>query len=301
MRNCCRRARLAIPLALLAITAAAGCRRAPPVREFTVIGQIVALDRSTSYVTLRHEDIKGFMPGMTMPFAVKDSSLLDGRVAGDLVSATLAVQNTEAWLTRLTRTGTAPLPPAANRPVPGLAPGDRVSDQAFVDQDGAPLTMAWADGHVTVLTFIYTRCPLPDFCPAIDRRFVEVQGAIKGASGASGLPAVALAKARIGSVRLLSISIDPTFDRPAVLKAQARKLGADPAIWRFATAPLAEMAAFGRQFGLDVRQTGGAPSDIEHNLRTVVLDRDRRIVEMRTGSNWTAAELLTTVRRVAGQ
>lgn len=285
-----------MPLVLLVMTAAAACRKAPPIREFTVVGQIVAIDRTTNYVTLRHEDINGFMPGMTMPFAVKDRSLLDGRVPGDLVTATLAVQNIDAWLTRLTRTGSAPLPAAADRPVPGLAAGDRVPDQTFVDQDGAPLSMAWADGHVTVMTFIYTRCPLPDFCPAIDRRFVELQAAI---TRASGLPAGALAKS--GGVRLLSISIDPAFDRPAVLNAHARKLGADPAVWRFATAPVAEMAAFGRQFGLDVRQTGDAPRDIEHNLRTVVLDRERRVVETRTGSQWTAADLLATLRRVAGQ
>ena len=99
---------------------------------------------------------------------------------------------------------------------------------------------------------------------------------------------------------LLSVSIDPAFDRPAVLNAHAKKLGADPRLWRFVTAPHAELAAFGRQFGLDVRQTGSAPADIEHNLRTVVLDRNRRIVETRTGTGWTAADLLTTLRTVAG-
>ena len=101
-----------MPLVLLAAFA---CRKAPPIREFTVVGQIVAIDRSTSYVTLRHEDIKGFMPGMTMPFAVKDPALLEGRVPGDLVTATLNVQNTDAWISRLTRTGSAPLPVAAGR------------------------------------------------------------------------------------------------------------------------------------------------------------------------------------------
>ena len=168
-----RRAAQLVPLVLLATLA---CRKAPPIREFTVVGQIVAIDRTTSYVTLRHEDIKGFMPGMTMPFAVKDPAVLASRVPGDLVTGTLNVQNTDAWISRLTRTGSAPLPVAA--PVRGLAPGGRIADQAFVDQDGAPLTMAWTDGHVAVVTFIYTRCPLSDFCPTIDRRLREVQGEI---------------------------------------------------------------------------------------------------------------------------
>jgi protein SCO1/2 len=286
-----RQARLAIPLVPLALLAAVACRKAPPVREFAVVGQVVAIDSSTNYVTLRHEDIKGFMPGMTMPFAVKDPALLEGKVPGDLVAATLQVQNTDAWITRLTKTGSAPLPPRAETPVPGLAPGDRVPDQTFVDQGGGRLTMEWGDGHVAVVTFIYTRCPFQDFCPAIDRRFVELQDAIKGASGSSG---------SLADVRLLSVSIDPAFDRPAVLKAHASKLGADPKVWRFVTAPPAEITAFGRQFGLDVRQSGPAPADIEHNLRTVVLDRNRRIVETRTGSDWTAADLLARLRTVAG-
>ncbi len=151
--------------------------------------------------------------------------------------------------------------------------------------------MAWTDGHVAVVTFIYTRCPFPDFCPAIDRRFVELQEVDQRRFGSSG---------SLADVRLLSVSIDPAFDRPAVLNAHAKKLGADPKVWRFVTAPPAEIAAFGRQFGLDVRQTGPAPADIEHNLRTVVLDRNRRIVETRTGSGWTAADLLATLRTVAG-
>jgi protein SCO1 len=291
MCSCRRLARLAILLSPLALLAAVACRKAPPVREFAVVGQVVAIDRSTNYVTLRHEDIKGFMPGMTMPFAVKDPALLEGKVPGDLVAATLQVQDTDAWITRLTKTGSAPLPPRAEAPMPGLAPGDRAPDQAFVDQGGRRLTMEWADGHIAVVTFIYTRCPFQDFCPAIDRRFVELQDAIKSASGSSG---------SLADVRLLSVSIDPAFDQPAVLQAHASKLGADPKVWRFVTAPPAEIAAFGRQFGLDVRQTSPAPADIVHNLRTVVLDRKRRIVENRTGSDWTAADLLARLRTVAG-
>src|SRR6187402_1735142 len=140
MRRSHRSLRLAIPLVLLLLPAAVACRKAPPIREFTVVGQIVAIDHTTNYVTLRHEDIKGFMPGMTMPFAVKDPSLLASRVPGELVTATLSVQNTDAWITRLTRTGAAPLPAASEGPL-GLAPGDGVANQTFVDQDDQRLTM----------------------------------------------------------------------------------------------------------------------------------------------------------------
>ena len=96
------------------------------------------------------------------------------------------------------------------------------------------------------------------------------------------------------------MTIDPEFDTPQVLAAHAAKLEAQPRIWRFVTGPVDEIAAFGHQFGLDVRKSGTGAADIEHNLRTIILDRDRRIVEMLTGSTWTASELIDKVRAAAG-
>ena len=258
----------------LVVVALGGCRKGPPIREYTLIGQITEINRTAGFVTVRHQDIKGFMPGMTMPFAVRDASLLDGRKPGDLIEATLNVQDTEAWITRLTKTGDAPLPAATDLPVPGLAPGDRVPDQAFVGDDGKPLTTAWLDGHVSVISFVYTRCPLPEFCPAVDARFRQLQTSV----GPRG-------------VRLLSVTIDPDFDTPAVLAEHAARVGAERSTWRYVTMAPDAMAAFGRQFGVDVRRSGGGAADIEHNLRTVVLDRERRVVETLTGTRWTAADL----------
>jgi len=260
-------------IALAAITLA-GCQQAPPIREYALIGQITDIDTTTGYITVRHEDIKGFMPGMTMPFAVRDRALLEGRKPGELIEATLNVQNTDAWIVRITKTGEAPLPATAERPVPSLAPGDRVPDATFVGTDGRQLTTAWLDGHPSAITFVYTRCPLPDFCPAIDTRFRQLQKS----AGPRG-------------VRLLSVTIDPDYDTPAVLAGHATRVGADPATWRYVTMDPQAMAAFGRQFGVDVKRSGTSAADLEHNLRTVVLDRDRRIIDVLTGSGWTAADL----------
>lgn len=289
-----RRRRERAGLAVLLALAAGACQRTPPPREYPVVGQIIRIDRTTNHVTIRHEDIKGFMPGMTMPFPVKDPGLLEGREPGDLVEATLLVQDTSAWIGSLRKTGHQALPAASDLPAPGLAPGDHVPDQALTDQDAAPLGLDWLDGHVSVVTFIYTRCPLPDFCPAIDSRFAQLQEVIMGAAGSAG------SRSPLADVRLLSVTIDPAYDTPAVLKAHAAKRGANPAIWRFATTGADRLPAFGRQFGLDVRQTGSAPADIEHNLRTIVLGRDRRIVEMLTGASWSATELAARLRTVAG-
>ncbi len=270
-------------VAILMVTA--GCRAAEPVREYRLVGQILAVDRQTNRVTIRHQDIDGFMPGMTMPFPVRDASLLNGRVAGELVEATLSVQGTDAWVSRLTATGKAPITEPA--PVLGLGPGDRIADAALVDQDGAPMRVADLRGHASVVSFIYTRCPLPEYCPTIEARLGAVQQAIKGTQALAG-------------TRVLAVTLDPTHDTPPVLALHARERHADPAVWRFASGTADAIDGFGRQFGLAVTRTSSEPSGIEHNLRTVILDPDLRIVAMLTGSDWTASEAISALRAAAG-
>jgi protein SCO1/2 len=267
------------------LMAAAGCRAAEPVREYRLVGQILAVDRQTNRVTIRHHDIDGFMPGMTMPFPVRDASLLNGRVAGELVEATLSVQGTDAWVSRLTVTGKAPITEAA--PVLGLGPGDRIADAALVDQDGAPMRVADLRGHAAVVSFIYTRCPLPEYCPTIEARLGAVQQAIKADQALAG-------------TRVLAVTLDPAHDTPPVLALHARERHADPAVWRFASGTADAIDGFGRQFGLAVTRTSSEPSGIEHNLRTVILDPDLRIVAMLTGSDWAPSEAISALRTAAG-
>jgi protein SCO1/2 len=264
---------------------AAGCRPAEPVREYRLVGQILAVDRQMNRVTIRHQDIDGFMPGMTMPFPVRDASLLNGRVAGELVEATLSVQGTDAWVSRLTVTGKAPITEAA--PLLGLGPGDRIADAALVDQDGAPMRVSDLRGHAAVVSFIYTRCPLPEYCPTIEARLGAVQQAITGDPALAG-------------TRILAVTLDPAHDTPPVLAVHARERHADPSVWRFASGTADAIDAFGRQFGLAVTRTSSEPSGIEHNLRTVILAPDLRIVAVLTGSDWPASEAISALRTAAG-
>ena len=161
------------------------------------------------------------MPGMTMPFKVRDERLLAGKAPGDLVTARLMVGPDEAWLAALDKTGSAPLEDAASFPAASFATpvkaGDTPPDATLTDQSGAPLTLAnWRDAAV-VVTFIYLRCPLPQFCPLMDRRFAEVQRLVQDDA------------ALRGRVRLLSVSFDPRNDTPEAMTGHAAKLGADPA------------------------------------------------------------------------
>lgn len=275
--------------ALLSLMVLAACQRAPETREYELSGQILVVRPETSEVLIRHGDIKGFMPGMTMPFKVKDPALLQGRTAGDLVTATLVVAEDSAWLGTLTATGHAPLPDDAPGALPAatgvhvLAPGDAVPDTPLASPEGA-VSLRATRGMATAVTFIYTRCPLPDYCPLMDRRFAEIQRAV------SADPVLNR------RVRLVSISFDPQNDTPARLAEHASALGADPAVWRFATiADPSAIDEFAAAFGVNViREKDGT---ITHNLRTIVIDPDGRVVSVRDGNVWTAGEIVADLTR----
>jgi protein SCO1/2 len=276
-------------LALVAIVVAGvACGKATPSRQYELTGQILEVRSDRNEVVLKHDDIKGFMPGMTMPFKVRPSSLLEGRKSGELITATLVVEDVDAYLSTLTRTGEAPLPegpPPAEAPKT-LQPGDAVPDAALVDQDGAPAFVSSLKGRPYALTFIYTRCPIPDFCPLMDRNFKAVQEAI------TATPA-------LQNARLVSVTLDPAYDTPAVLKPYARRLAADPAVWTFLTGEPKAVAAFGEQFGLYVEHDKSTEINVIHSLRTAVVDPAGRVVTIHNGNTWTPADLIADLTKAA--
>jgi protein SCO1/2 len=271
---------------VLAVTLVACGRSAPEPRQYELQGQILAIRPEAREVTIRHGDIRGFMPGMTMPFTVNDAALLEGKQPGDLVTATLVVGETEAHLSTLTKTGSAPIenPIEVTRTEGAiLMPGDIVPDQLLVDQDGVPTPISSLRGHRVALTFMYVRCPLPDFCPRMDQNFAAVQKTIKSTPD-------------LADVRLVSVSFDPDFDTPAVLKKHAQELGADPAIWKFVTATPEEMDKLTGRFGVHVERDSQKSIDITHNLRTAVIGPDGRVVKVHSGTDWTPAQLVADLK-----
>jgi len=275
-----------VPVAAALLLAGCGGSSEAPSREYELRGQILAVRPERSEVVIKHEDIKGFMPGMTMPFKVKDTSLLDGKQPGDLVAATLVVGEVDAHLRTLDKTGHAALEAAAPPPAPDIRqPGDMLEDGMFVNQDGASVSLSSYRGHRVALTFIYTRCPLPEFCPLMDRHFAAVQKTIASSP-------------ELADVRLVTMTLDPVFDTPAVLKPYAGRRGADPAIWSFLTGEPAEVNKFGSQLGLYVEHNPANAIDITHNLRTVVIDPDGRLVKVHSGNSWTPSELIADLRAI---
>ncbi len=186
-------------------------------------------------------------------------------MAGDLVRATLVVEGPEGYLKAIDRTGHAPLTDPPPRPrVDGLNTGDEIPDVALVDETGATRQMRDWRGRTLAVTFIYTRCPLPDFCPRMDRQFADAQQIVTDD------------EALRGRVQLLSISFDPAYDTPAVLATHAKKVGADPATWNFLTGAQADVESFAALFGVSVMREGSDPgSGVVHNLRTASHRRRR--------------------------
>jgi protein SCO1/2 len=283
--------RLTIVAAVFAFGAA--CARQPEARTYELTGQILVVKPETSEVLVKHEDIPGFMPAMTMPYVVKDPDLLKDRAAGDLITATLAVEPDVAHLTRITKTGSAPLPDDARTTIPAAAgvellkPGDPVPDTALTSQDDTPIALPDFAGSAVAVTFIYTRCPLPQYCPLMDRRFADVQQI------AATDPTLA------GKVRLLSVSFDPKFDRAAVLRQHARTLAADPRVWTFATADEAVVDRLAARFGVNVIRERN--DTITHNLRTAVIAPSGRVTAILDSNAWTAEDLVRELKAALEQ
>jgi protein SCO1/2 len=266
----------------LTILAAASCSRA---REYELRGQVLAVDPARRELTVKHEDIRGFMPGMTMPFKVRDAAALGSRKPGEMIRATLVVEQDEGYLKDISSTGTAPLTAPPPRPrVDILKPGEPIPDTILLDESARARTLADWRGHVLAVTFIYTRCPVPDFCPLVDRRFAEVQ---KAAAADAALRE---------RVRLISITFDPAHDTPAVLAAHARKVGADPAFWSFLTGEREAIEGIAARFGVSIVSDPASAPEIVHNLRTAVVDGRGRLVETLSGNDWAAEKLLDVLR-----
>ncbi len=266
------------------ILTAASCSNA---KRYEMRGQILGINRDKLEILVKHDDIPGLMPAMTMPWKVQTPSMLDNLDAGDLITSELEVENNQGVITKITKLGTAKpdLPPAGPSSKPGvkyLAPGDVVPNQPFVDQDGRKRTFGEIRGErALAVTFIYTKCPIPTFCPMMDRQFAEAQRLIKE----KGLERKA---------GLLSVSFDPKNDTPPVLKRHGQKLGFDAAVWTFVTGEREEIDRFATNFGLAlVRGEAANPDEIGHTLRTSLVDRQGRIVKSYSGADWTPQELVS--------
>lgn len=276
--------------------ALAGCEKK---QVFQVKGVLQEVQAEKKRVKIAHEEIPDYMAAMTMEFEVKDARELAGLQPGDNVAFRMIVTDTDGWIDQVRK-----LPAASNevpsvitigtnvfrrvRDVEPLNEGDAVPDYRFTNQLGRTVNLSQFRGQALALTFIFTRCPFPTYCPRMSMNFEEAARQLKARSGT------------LTNWHLFSVSFDPEFDTPAVLKAYAQRYHADPRHWSFVTGDLIEITALTEQVGLtfwkpDLNQ----PANISHNLRTLVVNAQGRVQKILAGNEWRAEELVDEMVKAA--
>ena len=254
-------------------------------------GKVVSTDAAKGEVTLNHEAIPGFMEAMTMPYKLMDASILGELHPGDVITADVVVMQNpdgDVLLDHIVVVAQAKpdYKPAVSYHVP--APGDAVPDFKLRNQDGRPIHLGQFKGKSLVVTFIYTRCPSPEFCPRVTRNFATLEKQL------SANPAL------FSKSHLLCISFDPEHDTPERLRAYgATYMGSDAknafAHWEFAVPDkpvLVEMTKF-----FDLGMTEGADTIITHTLSTTLIGPDGKVVRFYPGNEWTPEQVMADVAR----
>jgi protein SCO1/2 len=272
------------PLILLLALSSVACSTDAKVdaRRFQLTGVVAGREASPARIVVAHEAVKGLMPAMSMAFEIADAAppLSDG----DRIAATLVVSDSKSWLENVSviaRSGTSGTSmPAASRAMPGAI----VPDFPLLDQNGAPTALRDPAGRVSVVTFIYTRCPMPDLCPLM----VKHLEAVRRRANDEGL----------GSrLTLFAVTLDPAFDTPAVLHAYGESvLTASNRFdqWTLATGTAPQIEDAARFFGVGYRAERGF---VVHTLTTAVVSHDGRVIRMFGSNSWRPDELLDVVRQ----
>lgn len=282
------------PAVFLVLIAAllAGCGRTgdppkpamtPDATSYEVKGVVKEVRESGWKALVAHEEIPDYMEAMTMELAVKNTNELRGLLPGDEIRFRLLVTEDDAWIDQVQRLGSIN-PGSTNRvaaKVEELEPGAPMPDCLLTNQLGQPLRLSDAKGRALALTFIFTRCPLPTYCPRMNKHFAEVSDALSQ----SGAPS---------NWHLLSISFDPEFDTPERLASYAGNYGSNPAHWTFATGATEEIRRLGANFGLTFAREGGS---FNHNLRTVVVDAAGKVQKVFTNNEWKPGELIEEMKK----
>jgi protein SCO1 len=275
------RAGLLVSLLLLVFLAA--CSSKPAGQRYELQGRVVAVDAGARQLTIAHHDIPGLMEGMTMPFQVsdKDTWVFKSIAPGDQVHATLVLTD-HAELQDVTFTKGSETSSASTSALRIPQPGDEVPDFTLVNQSGKTIHFHQFRGKPLLLTFIYTRCPFPDYCPRLSNNFSQVMQQLQKNPKA------------FGEAQLLSISIDPEHDKSAALRGYGeRYVGrVDPhfAHWQFASGSPEEVRKAADFFGLAYNPKDG---QIVHGLVTVLIGKDGTVAKVYSGNDWKPEEVAT--------
>jgi protein SCO1/2 len=290
-----------IRISLLSIALLAGCHQAPPSpavsvapqKTFTMRGKVVSTD--ATHVTLDGENVPGFMEPMVMDYVLKDPSVVSELHPGDRISATVLADNGPDGYTNIRLDNIIVIAQARPDYKPAIqyhvpTPGDAVPDFHLLNQSNRVLHLDQFKGKVVLLTFIYTRCPLADFCPRMSRNFANVDKALAADS------------ALYRQTHLLSISFDPAYDTPKVLRSYGGAYTGNYTNekflhWDFAAPTEKDLPAVTQFFNVGV--TPGDSKTLTHSLSTVLVGKDGRIVAWYPTNDWDPKEVLADIKKAA--
>lgn len=257
-----------------------------------ITGEVVSVDAAAKSVRLRHDEIKGFMPAMTMDFAVSagDAAVLKAgqRIRAELVPSKdgdfrlervwpddQAANAAIAAGAKGLREDTHTLGKSAYRDV-----GEAIPNFTLYDQEGRVVQSGRFRGKTVMLNFIFTRCPFPNMCPAATLKMTATQKQVKDAG--------------IGDVEFVSITLDPAYDTPGVLKEYAEARGIDTKNFSFLTGPDGAIRDLLVQFGVLAEFEGEL---LKHSLATLLIDPTGKIIHRADGSTWEPAEFLAKLKK----
>jgi protein SCO1/2 len=226
-------------------------------RVFLARGVVLELKPEKQTVVIRHGAISNYMAAMTMPFKVKNSGELANLQRGDEITFQLHVTDEASWVDHFSKTGFVKL--AAPTNVVAVVHDEKFEllHYKFTNELGQAVSLSDFPGQALAITFFYTRCPLPDYCPRLSKNFAEAARELETMTNAPT------------NWHFLSISFDPEFDSPAMLRAYGQSYQYDPAHWSFITGPKAQIGELARRSGVTFASSDGT---INHNFRTLIVD-----------------------------
>jgi protein SCO1/2 len=252
------------------------------------------VDKTDRTVTIAHEDISGYMPAMTMPFKIKNDADLEMVKPGDQLAGTLVVDDLSSWVEVSAILEGGP-PVSQNVDVPGEPkPGTEVPDFGLVNQDGKRIHLSQYRGKALLLTFVYTRCPQPDQCTLMSNNFAAIDQALQKESET------------YDKTHLLTISFDPDYDTPKVLRSYgASHTGrySDETFqhWEFASGTKDEVKGVAQFFGLRYyHDTESNDEQVIHSLRTAIVGPDGKVFKLYRGNEWKPDEVLGDLKVLLG-
>ncbi len=259
-------------------------------KRYELKGKVIAVDKSKKKATIKHEEIPGYMDAMTMDFPIREDWVWEDLTKDADIRADLVVDKDEYWLEKI---GIVALPNPNQTPLPVREDvaqiGNQVPDFTLVNQDGKKINLKDYRGTALAITFIYSRCPLPEYCILMSKHFSDL---------ANQLSQNAELKDKI---RLLSISFDPNTDTPAKLKEYGRGyLGKDSKTdftnWHLATGTEKEIKNVADFFGLRYEVDAQDKTQFNHSLRTIVISPDGKVQKVFSGNEWSTNALLTELQ-----